>query len=174
MYLICGLRQLFSFQCSPEMPKGWTPPQVQGYQFNFRLGHKPGLQVQSLVGARTDWCFSPTSVFLSLSFSSLPLSIKINKYIFLNKRASSKSSHHNFSFFLLAFLSIASIWEDGCWLNLLWSSFLNICKSNYHAVQLTYTVMYANYFSIKLKKSWDKDIYCIHYMFHILFHKLHW
>ena len=25
VYLMCGLRQLFFFQCDPEMPKGWTP-----------------------------------------------------------------------------------------------------------------------------------------------------
>ena len=25
MYLMCGPRQLFLFQCGPEMPKGWTP-----------------------------------------------------------------------------------------------------------------------------------------------------
>ena len=25
MYLMCGPRQLFIFQCSPETPKGWTP-----------------------------------------------------------------------------------------------------------------------------------------------------
>ena len=25
MYLMCGPRQLFFFQCGPEMPKGWTP-----------------------------------------------------------------------------------------------------------------------------------------------------
>ena len=25
MYFMCGPRQLFFFQCGPEMPKGWTP-----------------------------------------------------------------------------------------------------------------------------------------------------
>ena len=25
VYLMCGPRQLFFFQCGPEMPKGWTP-----------------------------------------------------------------------------------------------------------------------------------------------------
>ena len=25
MYLMCGPRQLFFFQCGPETPKGWTP-----------------------------------------------------------------------------------------------------------------------------------------------------
>ena len=25
MHLVCGPRQLFFFQCGPEMPKGWTP-----------------------------------------------------------------------------------------------------------------------------------------------------
>ena len=25
MHLMCGPRQLFFFQCGPEMPNGWTP-----------------------------------------------------------------------------------------------------------------------------------------------------
>ena len=31
MYLMCGPRQFFFFQCGPETPKGWTP--LEGFEF---------------------------------------------------------------------------------------------------------------------------------------------
>ena len=31
MYLLCGPRQLFFFQCGPETPKGWTPLVTRWY-----------------------------------------------------------------------------------------------------------------------------------------------
>ena len=50
-------------------------------RFNSWSGHIPWLLVQSQLGCiqeATDWCFSLTSMFLSLYFF---LSLKINKYI---------------------------------------------------------------------------------------------
>ena len=38
--------------------------------------------------------------------------------------------------FFLSFLFIVSLWEDRCYLNLLWYSFHSICKSNHHAMCL--------------------------------------
>ena len=56
----------------------------KGCLFVSRSGHLPGLQARALAGGAReamDQCFSPTLMFLSLSFSLLPLSLKINKYL---------------------------------------------------------------------------------------------
>ena len=53
-----------------------------GCQFDSPSGHMPGLQARSPFGGMqeaADWCFSRTSMFLSLSFSSLSLSLKYNE-----------------------------------------------------------------------------------------------
>ena len=49
------------------------------------------------------------------------------------------------------FFSFVSVWDDGCPLKSLWSSFHGICKLNHYAVCLkTSSVLYPNYISIKL------------------------
>ena len=59
----------------------WVPAcKPNSHQFNSQSGHMPRLQARFLVGGvqeATNWCVSPTSMFLSLSFSLLsPLSRK--------------------------------------------------------------------------------------------------
>ena len=39
VYLMCGPRQLFFFQCGPEMPKGWTPLLLEKKQ-SFSSNHE--------------------------------------------------------------------------------------------------------------------------------------
>ena len=62
---------------------GWVLScKLKGHWFNSWWVHVPGLWVRSLVGGiqkAADHCFSLTSMSLSLS-SSLPLSLKINKW----------------------------------------------------------------------------------------------
>ena len=63
----------------------WAPAcKAKGRCFDSQSGHMPGLWARSLVGGvweATNECFSCTSMFLSSLSSSLPLSLKINKYI---------------------------------------------------------------------------------------------
>ena len=71
---------------------------LKDHWFNSWSGYMPGLQARSLVGCvqeATNWCFSHTSMFLSLSFS-LPSPLSKNKIFF--KFISTKQK-----FFLLPF-----------------------------------------------------------------------
>ena len=80
-------------------------------------------------------------------------------YIKLVKRVNIKCSHHMENFFPSNFVSI---WDDEYSLNLLWSSFLDVYKSNYYTVQLyTYIMLYVNYLSIKPEEKEVKDWICI-------------
>ena len=71
---------------------GWVLScKLKGHQLDSQSGHMHGLQARSLVeGVRvaTSWCFSQTSMFLSLS-SFLPhhLSKKINKILKTHKNS---------------------------------------------------------------------------------------
>ena len=51
-YLMCGLKQLFFFQCGPEMPEGWTPlaERVKSLLWNTSL-LKSCLRLLSLIRA---------------------------------------------------------------------------------------------------------------------------
>ena len=50
------------------------------------------------------------------------------------------------------FFNFVTIWGDRCSLNLLWSSFHDVCKSNHYAGHLKPTVLYINYVSTKLEE----------------------
>ena len=52
------------------------------------------------------------------------------------KRANHKSPLHKEKIFFLSLLYFLSIWDNGCSLNLLWSSFHEVCKPNHYAVYL--------------------------------------
>ena len=80
-------------------------------------------------------------------------------YMKLVKRVNIKCSHHMEKFFSSNFVSI---WDDEYSLNLLWSSFLDVYKSNYYTVQpYTYIMLYVNYLSIKPEEKEVKDWICI-------------
>lgn len=68
------------------------------------------------------------------------------------KRVNPKSHYCKENFFFTSYL-----WEDGCSLNLLSSSFHDICKS-LCCTPYTYTVLYVNYTSIKLEEKINKTV----------------
>ena len=65
MYLMCGPRQLFFFQCDQEMPKGWTPLPTGWIIWVKRIScfphnsHPTG-QSQSLSTSRAHWDLWPS------------------------------------------------------------------------------------------------------------------
>ena len=68
---------------------------------------------------------------------------KINKLInFFKKRrklrVNPEFSSQGKKFF---FFNVVSVWDDGCSLHLLWSSFHEVCKSNHYATLWTCTVL---------------------------------
>ena len=65
------------------------------------------------------------------------------------KRVNLKGSHHKKKNFFLVYLKI-SIWDDGCSLNILWSSFDDVSKLSY-VVLLRLTQHCMPIISIKLK-----------------------
>ena len=67
------------------------------------------------------------------------------------KRVNPKSFHHKEDFFLY-FFTFVSLRDNGCSLNLLWSSFHDVCESNFCAVCLKLTVLCVYYISIKLEE----------------------
>ena len=70
---MCGPRQLF-FQCSPEMPKGWTPLEVMPEKKHM---YSRGKSFTSISGAKVKFCVTQHLDILydpeSLLFPHLPV-----------------------------------------------------------------------------------------------------
>ena len=96
----------------------------KGRWFYSQSGHMPGLRARSPVEGvweAADWCFSHTSMFLSLSFS-LPSPLSKNKYIKSLKKTKKKVNYINKTSGKVGKIFVTN---DKGLMSLIWESHLN-------------------------------------------------